>query len=146
MIKILIASDHAGFVLKNKLIDHFKNKFEFTDFGTNSEESVDYPDFAHKLASEISIKNLTGVLICGSGLGMSMVANRYKNVRAALCFNENMAKLSRQHNDANILVLGSRLISYEDAIKCFIMFFKSEFDGGRHQARLEKFNHIESNK
>ena len=146
MIKILIASDHAGFVLKNKLIDHFKNKFEFTDFGTNSEESVDYPDFAHKLASEISIKNLTGVLICGSGLGMSMVANRYNNVRAALCFDENMAKLSRQHNDANILVLGSRLISYEEAIKCFIMFFKSEFDGGRHQARLEKFNHIESTK
>ena len=146
MIKILIASDHAGFVLKNKLIDHFKNKFEFTDFGTNSEESVDYPDFAHKLANEISIKNLTGVLICGSGLGMSMVANRYNNVRAALCFDENMAKLSRQHNDANILVLGSRLISYEEAIKCFIMFFKSEFDGGRHQARLEKFNRIESNK
>ena len=144
MIKILIASDHAGFVLKNKLIDHFKNKFEFTDFGTNSEESVDYPDFAHKLANEISIKNLTGVLICGSGLGMSMVANRYNNVRAALCFDENMAKLSRQHNDANILVLGSRLISYEEAIKCFIMFFKSEFDGGRHQARLEKFNRIES--
>ena len=144
MIKILIASDHAGFVLKNKLLDHFKNKFEFTDFGTNSEESVDYPDFAHKLANEISIKNLTGVLICGSGLGMSMVANRYNNVRAALCFNENMAKLSRQHNDANILVLGSRLISYEEAIKCFIMFFKSEFDGGRHQARLEKFNRIES--
>ena len=144
MIKILIASDHAGFVLKNKLIDHFKNKFEFTDFGTNSEESVDYPDFAHKLANEISIKNLTGVLICGSGLGMSMVANRYNNVRAALCFDENMARLSRQHNDANILVLGSRLISYEEAIKCFIMFFKSEFDGGRHQARLEKFNRIES--
>ena len=144
MIKILIASDHAGFVLKNKLIDYFKNKFEFTDFGTNSEESVDYPDFAHKLANEISIKNLTGVLICGSGLGMSMVANRYNNVRAALCFDENMARLSRQHNDANILVLGSRLISYEEAIKCFIMFFKSEFDGGRHQARLEKFNRIES--
>ena len=144
MIKILIASDHAGFVLKNKLMDHFKNKFEFTDFGTNSEESVDYPDFAHKLANEISIKNLTGVLICGSGLGMSMVANRYNNVRAALCFDENMARLSRQHNDANILVLGSRLISYEEAIKCFNMFFKSEFDGGRHQARLEKFNRIES--
>ena len=144
MIKILIASDHAGFVLKNKLMDYFKNKFEFTDFGTNSEESVDYPDFAHKLANEISIKNLTGVLICGSGLGMSMVANRYNNVRAALCFDENMARLSRQHNDANILVLGSRLISYEEAIKCFIMFFKSEFDGGRHQARLEKFNRIES--
>ena len=146
MIKILIASDHAGFILKNKLINYFRNKFEFTDFGTNSEESVDYPDFAHKLANEISTKNLSGILICGSGVGMSMVANRYKNVRAALCLNESMAKLSRQHNDANILVLGSRLISYEEAIKCFTMFFKSEFEGGRHQARLEKFNHIESNK
>ena len=144
MIKILIASDHAGFILKNKLINYFRNKFEFTDFGTNSEESVDYPDFAHKLANEISKKNLSGILICGSGVGMSMVANRYKNVRAALCLNESMAKLSRQHNDANILVLGSRLISYEEAIKCFTMFFKSEFEGGRHQARLEKFNHIES--
>ena len=118
MIKILIASDHAGFFLKNKLIKYFKKKFEFIDFGTHSEESVDYPDFAHKLANEISTKNLSGVLICGSGVGMSMVANRYKNVRAALCFNENMAKLSRQHNDANILVLGSRLISVEEAIKC----------------------------
>ena len=146
MIKILIASDHAGFVLKNKLIDNFRNKFEFTDFGTNSEESADYPDFAHKLSNEISTKKLSGVLICGSGVGMSMVANRYKNVRAALCFNESMAKLSRQHNDANVLVLGSRLISYEEAIKCFTMFFKTEFEGGRHQARLEKFNHIESNK
>ena len=146
MTKILIASDHAGFVLKNKLMDHFKNKFQFKDFGTNSKESVDYPDFAHKLANEISIKNLSGVLICGSGAGMSMVANRYNNVRAALCLNENMAKLSRQHNDANILVLGSRLISSEEAIKCFTMFFKSQFEGGRHQARLAKFNHIESNK
>ena len=146
MVRLLIASDHAGFVLKNKLMDYFKNKFEFTDFGTNSEEPADYPDFAHKLANEISLKNLSGILICGSGVGMSMVANRYNNVRAALCFNENMAKLSRQHNDANILVLGSRLISYEEAIKCFTMFFNTEFEGGRHQARLEKFNHIESNK
>ena len=146
MVRLLIASDHAGFVLKNKLMDYFKNKFEFTDFGTNSEESVDYPDFAHKLANEISTQNLSGILVCGSGVGMSMVANRYNNVRAALCFNENMAKLSRQHNNANILVLGSRLISYEEAIKCFTMFFNSEFEGGRHQARLEKFNDIESNK
>ncbi len=146
MVRLLIASDHAGFVLKNKLMDYFKNKFEFTDFGTNSEESVDYPDFAHKLANEISTKNLSGVLICGSGVGMSMVANRYKKVRAALCLNEKMAELSREHNNANVLVLGSRLISYEEAIKCFIMFFNTEFEGGRHQARLEKFNHIESNK
>jgi ribose 5-phosphate isomerase B len=146
LVRLLIASDHAGFVLKNKLMDYFKNKFEFTDFGTNSEESVDYPDFAHKLAYEISTKNLSGVLICGSGVGMSMVANRYKKVRAALCLNEKMAELSREHNNANVLVLGSRLISYEEAIKCFSMFFNTEFEGGRHQARLEKFNHIESNK
>ena len=143
MIKLLIASDHAGFVLKNKLMNYFKNKFEFNDFGTNSEESVDYPDFAHKLANEISIKNLSGVLICGSGVGMSMVANRYNNVRAALCFDENMAKLSRQHNDANILVLGSRLISFEEAIKCLIVFLETEYEGGRHQARLDKFNLVE---
>ena len=146
MVRLLIASDHAGFVLKKKLMDYFKNNFEFTDFGTNSEESVDYPDFAHKLANEISTKNLSGVLICGSGVGMSMVANRYKKVRAALCLNEKMAELSREHNNANVLVLGSRLISYEEAIKCFIMFFNTEFEGGRHQARLEKINHIESNK
>ena len=122
---------------------YFKNKFEFTDFGTNSEESVDYPDFAHKLASEISTKKLSGVLICGSGVGMSMVANRYKNVRAALCFNENMAKLSRQHNDANILVLGSRLISEEEAIKCLLVFIETKFEGGRHQTRLDKLNLVE---
>tara|TARA_B100000287_G_scaffold153609_1_gene145137 strand:- start:28 stop:468 length:441 start_codon:yes stop_codon:yes gene_type:complete len=146
VIKILIASDHAGFVLKNKLMNYFKKKFEFTDFGTNSEESVDYPDYAHKLSKRVSNSEDFGVLICGSGIGMSMVANRYKKVRAALCLNEKMAKLSREHNNANVLVLGSRLISYEEAIKCLIMFFNTEFEGGRHQARLEKINHIESNK
>ena len=83
------------------------------------------------------------MLICGSGVGMSMVANRYKNVRAALCFNENMAKLSRQHNDANILVLGSRLISEQEAIKCLLVFLKTNYEGGRHQARLDKFNLVE---
>ena len=146
MKKIFIASDHAGYDLKKKIINHFKNKYDFDDFGAKSSNSVDYPDFAHKLSINVSRHDSEGVLICGSGIGMSMVANRYNNVRAALCFNENMAKLSRQHNNANILVLGSRLISYEEAIKCFTMFFKSEFEGGRHQARLEKFNHIESNK
>ena len=145
MKKIFIASDHGGFNLKMNILKYFDKNYPIKDLGPKqNKKSVDYPDFAHKLANEISIKNLTGVLICGSGLGMSMVANRYNNVRAALCFDENMARLSRQHNDANILVLGSRLISYEEAIKCFNMFFKSEFDGGRHQARLEKFNRIES--
>ena len=143
MIKILIASDHAGFFLKNKLIKYFKKKFEFIDFGTHSEESVDYPDFAHKLANEISTKNLSGVLICGSGVGMSMVANRFKNVRAALCMNNKMSILARQHNNANILVLGSRLISEQEAIKCLLVFLKTNYEGGRHQARLDKFNLVE---
>ncbi len=142
--KISIASDHAGFSLKKKLIDFFKNSFEFIDHGTFSEESADYPDFAHKIASNTLEDEISGVLICGSGIGMSIVANRYKNVRAALCLNENMARLSREHNNANILVLGSRLISEDEAIKCFTMFFKTKFEGGRHQARLRKFNHIES--
>ena len=143
MIKILIASDHAGFQLKEDLKKYFKNDYEFYDFGTDSIDSVDYPDFAHNLSQKISDnKNSFGLLICGSGIGMSMVANRYKDVRAALCLNEKMAKLSREHNNANVLVLGSRLISCEEAIKCFIMFFKSNFEGNRHQARLDKFNNV----
>ena len=143
MIKVAIASDHAGFKLKEDLKKHFKNDYYFLDFGTNSSDSVDYPDFAHKLSQKISEnKDHFGLLICGSGVGMSMVANRYKDVRAALCLNEKMAKLSREHNNANVLVLGSRLISCEEAIKCFNMFFKSNFEGNRHQARLDKFNNV----
>ncbi|MBD22871.1 MAG: ribose 5-phosphate isomerase B [Alphaproteobacteria bacterium] len=143
MIKILIASDHAGFELKEKLKKYFVNDYQFHDFGTHSVDSVDYPDFAHNLSQNISDnKDSFGLLICGSGIGMSMVANRYSCVRAALCLNEKMAKLSREHNDANVLVLGSRLISCEEAIKCFIMFFKSKFEGNRHQARLDKFNNV----
>ena len=147
MNNVLIASDHAGFKLKKILIEELQGKIKFEDLGPFSENSVDYPDYAKKLSKKIDLKNdHVGVLICGSGIGMSMVANRFKNVRAALCMNNKMSMLARQHNNANILVLGSRLISFEEAIKCFIMFFKSEFDGGRHQARLEKFNHIESTK
>ncbi len=144
MKKISIASDHAGYELKKKIINHFRDKYDFEDFGTNSSNSVDYPDFAHKLSMNVVRCESDGVLICGSGIGMSMVANRYKKVRAALCLNQEMAKLSRQHNNANVLVLGSRLISVEEAIKCFTMFINTKFEGGRHQARLEKFNHIES--
>ena len=145
MNEILIASDHAGFKLKKTLIEQFQGKFKFVDLGPFSELSVDYPDYAKKLSIRIDSNNESkGVLICGSGIGMSMVANRFKNVRAALCMNNEMSMLARQHNNANILVLGSRLISYEEAIKCFIMFFKSKFEAGRHQARLEKLNRIES--
>lgn len=141
MQKIPIASDHAGFELKKKLINEFSEKFRLLDFGTFSIKSVDYPDFAKKLASEIdSHKFERGVLICGSGIGMSIVANRFINVRAALCLTDEMAKLSRQHNNANILVLGSRLISLQEAIKCLLVFLKTKYEGGRHQARLDKIN------
>ena len=143
MKKIYIACDHAGFFLKKDLINNYKEKFSFSDLGTDSSDSVDYPDYAHKIGKIIS-KNETsnGILICGSGIGMSMVANRYPKVRAALCLNSDMAKLARQHNNANILVLGSRLISLEQAIKCFNMFFSTNFEGGRHQGRLDKFYNV----
>ena len=141
--KIYIASDHAGFSLKKSIVSSELN-LNFYDLGTNSKESVDYPDFANSLAKKVSKeKESSGVLICGSGIGMSMVANRYKNVRAALCLNIEMSKLARQHNNANILVLGSRLISEQEAIKCLLVFFKTEFEGGRHEGRLSKFNNVD---
>ena len=139
---VIIGSDHAGFELKLKIIENkFKEKINFSDVGTFTRESVDYPDYGKLVAQKVdSGKFLLGVLICGSGVGMSIVANRYKNVRAALCINENMAKLARQHNDANIIVLGSRLISFEQAIKCLEGFFFTNFDKGRHIARINKLN------
>ena len=144
MKKVLIASDHAGFKLKKILIEELQGKITFEDLGPFSESSVDYPDYAKKLSKKIDLKNdLVGVLICGSGIGMSMVANRFKNVRAALCMNNKMSMLARQHNNANILVLGSRLISEQEAIKCLLVFLKTNYEGGRHQARLDKFNLVE---
>ena len=141
--EIIIASDHAGFDLKQYLIKYFEKKNKFLDLGPFSDKSVHYPDFAIKVCKIMEKeKNKKGILNCGSGVGMSMVANRFKSIRAALCFNEKMAKLSRQHNDANILVLGSRLISNEEAIKCYLSFFKTKYEGGRHQARLDKFNPV----
>ena len=140
--KVIIGSDHAGFEMKLKIIEYkFKEKINFSDVGTFTRESVDYPDYGKLVAQKVdSGKFLLGILICGSGIGMSIVANRYKNVRAALCINENMAKLSRQHNDANIIVLGSRLISFEQAIKCLEGFFFTNFEKGRHIERINKLN------
>ncbi len=141
MEEILIASDHAGFELKKNLIMNSKINKVFKDLGAFSSNSVDYPDYANKLSLLIDNKKFEkGVLICGSGIGMSMVANRYSQVRAALCMNSEMSKLARQHNNANVLVLGSRLISLEDAIKCLVAFINTNYEGGRHQARLDKFN------
>jgi len=143
--KIIIGSDHAGFEMKHTIISNLSD-IKFDDIGTDSDESVDYPDYANKLVKRIQINSYSfGVLICGTGIGMSMSANRTKDIRAALCLNTKMAELARQHNDANILVLGSRLISVSEAIKCLLVFLNTKFEGGRHQGRLNKFNNVDYN-
>ena len=140
MKKIVIASDHAGYSLKEYIKNFFlKKKISIKDVGTKNDESVDYPDYAHKL-SKILKKNkkAIGVLICGSGQGMIMTANKHKNIRAALCYNAESTKLSRLHNDANIITLGSRLISKKNALKYIKIFLKTKFEGGRHKKRIKK--------
>ena len=132
---IFIASDHAGFRLKEFLKKHF----ELIDLGTDSESSCDYPIFAKKLAEKINGENC-GILICGTGIGMSIAANRFSHIRAALCVNETMAELARQHNDANVLVLGARIIFEDTALKCVEKFLSTDFEGGRHQRRISLIN------
>tara|TARA_B100000003_G_scaffold110440_1_gene98752 strand:- start:591 stop:1016 length:426 start_codon:yes stop_codon:yes gene_type:complete len=138
--KIVIASDHAGFDLKEYIKNYLNKKnMLVSDVGTKSMESVDYPDYAHKLAKTVKKNSKTiGILVCGSGQGMIMAANKHKNIRAALCYDAKSAKLSRLHNDANIITLGSRLISKKKAIKCLNIFLKTEFEGGRHNKRIKK--------
>ncbi|MDC0349251.1 ribose 5-phosphate isomerase B [Alphaproteobacteria bacterium] len=140
--KIFIGSDHAGILLKKKLKDFLEKKHHAVfDCGASEEgKSVDYPDFAQTVCDKTLSENSMGVLICGSGIGMSIAANRRKGIRAALCWNEEVSKLSRQHNNANILVLSARLISYTCAEKCLDMFLKTSFEGGRHQRRLDKID------
>ncbi len=140
MKKIFISSDHAGYKLKEQIKNRFKNKYIFQDLGTdNSVKSVNYPDFAHKLCKKIgkSSKNM-GILVCGSGMGMSMAANRHKKIRAAVCYSVKNTKLSRLHNNANIITLGSRLTKKNTAFKCIDVFMKTKFEGGRHNKRVKK--------
>ena len=140
MKKIVIASDHAGYSLK-EYVKKFLNrkKLQIKDVGANSNEKVDYPDYAHKLSKVINKnQNSIGVLICGSGQGMIMAANKHKNIRAALCYNVKSTKLSRLHNDANVITLGSRLISKKNALKYLNIFLKTKFEGGRHKNRIRK--------
>ncbi|MDR2972277.1 MAG: ribose 5-phosphate isomerase B [Bacteroidales bacterium] len=137
---IIIASDHAGFELKQFIISNFNN-FQWEDEGCFSSESVDYPDFAHKVATSVSEHpDEKGILICGSGNGMQMAANKHPNVRAALCWNKEIATLARSHNDANIMVLPARFIAKEDAVEIFNAFFETSFEGGRHQKRVALIN------
>ena len=140
MKKIVIASDHAGYSLKEHLKKFlFKKKYFIKDVGTKNQDKVDYPDFAHKLTKIIKSKKYnTGILICGSGQGMIMSANKHKNIRAALCYDAKSTKLSRLHNDANIITLGSRLISKKNAIIYLNIFLKTKFEGGRHKKRVKK--------
>lgn len=142
--KVLIACDHAGLLFKNQLLQHLKHQFQgkytFDDLGVHDEKSVDYPDFADRVALRVSKKEGIGILICGSGIGMSIRANRYKGVRAALCWDLVSAKLSRQHNDANILCLGARLIPQGLANEMSEIFLNTKFEGGRHQGRVEKLD------
>lgn len=137
--KIGIASDHAGYELKSAIIKTFKD-IEFVDLGTSSAaNSIDYPDIAKTFCEElISNKFSSGILICGSGVGVSITANRYKKIRAALCFDAKVAELARKHNDANVLCLGARIIDEATAFDIVKAFLNTKFEGGRHQARIEK--------
>ena len=138
--KIVIASDHAGFKLKEEIKKFLtKKRKKVVDLGTKNINSVDYPDYAHLLSKKMQKnKNQFGVLICGSGIGMSIAANKHKNIRAALCYNNKSAKLSRKHNNANVITLGSRFIHKKIALKCINTFLKTKFDGGRHLRRVKK--------
>lgn len=139
---IALASDHAGFVLKEILKKHLATLGHTPlDLGTNSEASVDYPDFGNAMAAAIKAgKAERGILVCGSGIGISIAANRHSHIRAALCHNEETARLSREHNDANVLALGARIVSEETAKAMVQTFLTTPFAGGRHAGRVAKLS------
>lgn len=139
--KIFIGSDHAGYDLKEQIKQHFKDGIGWIDLGTDSTASVDYPNFAHPVAQAVAENpDNTGILICGTGNGMAMTANKHPNIRAALCWSKEIAALARQHNNANILVLPARFISSETAFEMIETFLSTPFEGGRHLNRVNKIN------
>ncbi len=142
-LKVAIASDHAGFQMKQALKDSFKEiEVEWVDLGTYSEDSVDYSDYGVKMGKAIVAKEAVfGVLVCGSGVGISIAANRNPAIRCVLCNDETTARLSRQHNDANVISFGGRLIGIETAKACLNMFLTTNFEGGRHAKRVDKLSH-----
>lgn len=141
---ILLAADHAGYGLKEELEAHLVDLgYEAVDLGTDGEESVDYPDYAHRLAEEIAAGRAErGILCCGAGIGMSITANKVAGVRAANCTDERMAALAREHNDANVLCLGARLLESADAKKIVWTFLETPFAGGRHARRVDKIERV----
>jgi ribose 5-phosphate isomerase B len=141
--KIAIGNDHAGFELKNKIIEKYGTNFEFIDCGTNSTESANYPLYSQKVCKKSLNREVDfGILICGTGIGMSISANRNKGIRAGLCHHSQEAMLTRQHNDANILVLGARMIGVDVAFQCFETFIETEFLSGKHLKRIELIENI----
>lgn len=142
--KIGIASDHGGFELKEYLKEYLKKSgIEVSDFGTNSEEPVDYPIYGERCARAVANGEVErGVVCCGTGIGISIAANKVKGIRCALCTDENMARLSRQHNNANVLALGGRITSNEEAQKILDAWLITEFEGGRHQRRIDMIDNI----
>ncbi len=141
MQKIVIGSDHAGFEMKEKIKKAFASTYEFTDKGTYSVDSVDYPDYAHQVAEAVVSGSFEkGILLCGSGNGVAMAANKHHGIRAALCWTAEIASLSRQHNDANILCIPARFIDEKTAFEMIESFFDISFEGGRHLKRVEKID------
>ena len=138
--KICIASDHAGYVMKEKIKDYLINKnIPLIDLGTFSEDSVDYPDYAKKVSKRLIFnKSNAGILVCGSGTGMAITANKFKGIRAAQCYSKSSTILSRQHNNCNIICLGSRTLKYKEAYKYVTYFLNTKFESGRHQKRINK--------
>ncbi len=138
--RVILASDHAGFKLKESIKKFLlKKRKKVLDLGTKNSKSVDYPDFAHKLSRKMNKNNNQfGILVCGSGIGMDMAANKHKNIRAALCYNTKSTKLSRQHNNANVMAIGSRMTKKNVVLKCVATFIKTDFEGGRHKRRVKK--------
>jgi ribose 5-phosphate isomerase B len=140
-VNIFIASDHAGFELKNQVVALLQNKnLNVLDLGTKSLDSVDFPDYANLVCEKIKISTSYGILICGSGQGMAIRANKYSHIRAALVYNDEIAKLSREHNDANVICLGSRFCTIENAEKWINIFINTPFSEGRHRQRVDKIS------
>lgn len=142
MKRIYIASDHAAFNEKQELFQHLKASYDVVDLGTHSAESTHYPEWAKKLVEKVRGEGTFGILMCGSGIGVCMTANRYKDIRAALCRDEEDAKMTRLHNDANVLCLSGRRTTVEQLKKISDVFLSTPFEGGRHQTRIDQFNSL----
>ena len=138
--KIAIGNDHAGTFYKNTIVEYLKSEnIEVINYGTNSEDSVDYPDFVHPVAADVESNSVNlGIIICSSGNGASMTANKHQGVRSALCWTKEITKLAREHNDANILSIPARFTSIQQALEMVKVFLNTEFEGGRHQTRVDK--------